>query len=181
MVVVLVSILFFSSLVFADEPPEWDEFETTSANGKYTAEVEIKTKDEMTNPWEWQYKLNIYETGMVQKETMWSCDYHYDGYHGYTLLSDDGSTFIYINQWYYSEDPGVMIYRNGQKNSELKGRAFKIDPSKLTQTVSHQLWLNEDEPKYRLISSENLRLELEIITIDKKHHIIDVASGKIIE
>ena len=153
---------------YADEPPSWREFEVTSQNGRYSAKITGQL-------FKVSYKITVFEKGTPKKE-IWSSDYEYDGYEG-GILSDDGSTFVYVSTWYSHDYPVVWIYRNGRKVGTLQGKDFIIDPSQLVQTVSHQLWLNEPLP-YRWITMESNSLALEIVTIDREKHRVDVDSAR---
>lgn len=157
-----------ASPAIADEPPSWREFEVSSQNGRYTAKVTGQL-------FEVEYKITVFEKEDPQKE-IWSCVYEHDGYAG-GILSNDGSTFVYVSTWYAHDYPVVWIYRNGRKVGTLEGEDFHVDPSKQVQTVSHQLWLN-GPPAYRFITTASLPLALEIVTIDGKIHRIDVGSAR---
>lgn len=170
--------IMFSHSIFADEPPSWQEFEIKSTNGRYMAKVTSVDENKTLQPWECKYKLVVYETREERNKELWSCVYDYDGYSG-GLLSDDGSTFAYINFWYYDTSPVVSIYQNGSKVATIKGKDFNIPDSKLINTVSHRLWLTENDVQYQFKDNEGKPLVLEIITIDGKKHIIDVKTGKI--
>ncbi len=180
-VLVPAALLFFSGLALADEPPSWSKFESASANGRFRAEVRVKEKSAGTNPWDSKYQLSVFEVSRQSGTPIWSCDYDYDGYPD-GMLSDDGSTFVYVNSWYYADSPAVSVYHNGKKVGILRGQDFKIAQSKLRRSASHELWLDESEmPHARFVSTPNLPLALEVRTIDKNIHLIDVASAKILK
>ncbi|MDP2940023.1 MAG: hypothetical protein Q8O13_08095 [Candidatus Omnitrophota bacterium] len=163
-------IFMFSNLTFADRPPSWQEFEVKSNNNQYIAEIKAKDKTKGKNPQDWDYQITVFE---MPKKALWSCDYDYDGYPE-GILSDDGSTFAYINFWYRNNQPVVSIYRNGKKGAVLAGKDFNIPQSKLKTALSHQLWLTEDGIRYKFNFMAGLPLLLEITTMDGKTHIIDV-------
>jgi len=171
-------IVFSASLAFADAPPLWrDGFFIRSENGKYQAQVQTA---EAAQDWPAQttqrYVLTVIEVKDGQKLPLWSGDYRYDGYAD-GLLSDDGSTFVYVNFWYYPDAPVVTIYRDGTVR-ELPGKDFRIEPAKIQETASHELWL-KDGDAYRFIGGDGPTLGLEIVTIDGKRHVVDMATGKI--
>lgn len=105
--------------------------------------------------------------------------YDYSGYPG-GLLSDDGTTFIYVEFWYYADTPLVDIYRQGKKINtfSLKGRSFNIPEAKLVQTVSHHLWLKEERNAYAYFQDKTNRLLIKIHTIDGRTHLIDIMKGR---
>ena len=168
---------FSAGLTFADMPPPWNEFEIGSAGGKYKAVVSVKAKIEGAAPGDLDYKISVFEIGEDVETALWSCDFDYDGYSG-GMLSEDGSTFVCVNFWYYENQPVVSIYRNGEKTGTIKGKDFFIYPARLVQTVSHQLWLNESGDNSRFVTTQSAPIALEITTIDRKKHIIDLESGK---
>jgi hypothetical protein len=174
------AVLFFSFVGNTDEPPSWREFTINSENGICTAEIRVKDKKGLEKPWQWDYKITVYKIEDESKAKLWSCDYDYGGYPG-GRLSDDGSAFAYVDTWYSTEHPVVFVYHNGVRKTKFSGKDFRIDPSRLLKTVSHQLWLNQDGFRYGFVSSETRPLALEIHTIDGKKHLIDVETGKFIE
>lgn len=175
--VILFVAIMLSNPILADAPPLWQEFEIKSNNGRYVAQIRSLDKEKHLQPWECTYKLIISEIGEAKNKELWSCDYAYDGYPD-GLLSDDGSTFVSINFWYYDTDPVVSIYRNGSKVGTIVGKDFNIPKSKLANTASHRLWLSEGGLRGFKSDKDN-RLILEIITIDGKKHVVNVETGKI--
>lgn len=174
-------VLRSAAVAWADMPPPWTEFEVRSPNGHYLAEVRAKEAREGTPRWAWSYRLSVFDVRQDARQPRWSCDYKYDGYSG-GVLSDDGSTFVYVNFWYEPDGPVVSIYRNGKKAGVVFGREFNIRNADLKSTISHQVWLNESgSPHVRFIQTGPQALALEITTIDHQTHLIDVESGKFVQ
>ncbi len=179
--IILLFLFFFPSLILADEPPSWAEFKVTSENGKYIAEVS-KTRGKLN------YKLAVFAISGQTKKEIWSCDYDYDGYPGGNL-SNDGSSFAYVNQWYYRDKPVVSIYHNGKRTRRFRGKDFGIEKSKIGKTTSHECWLDEwpyikgqgNVPPWKFVVTEDSSLALEIMTIDSKRYLIEAKTGKLSE
>lgn len=170
----LLLFLFSTQLAFSDTPPQWRaNFSIKSENAKYEAEVEAADESKASYPQLKKYILTVFEIKEGQRLPLWSSDYKYDGYSD-GVLSNDGLTFVYVNFWYYSELPVVTIYHKGTKR-EILGKDFEIQPAKIKQTVSHQLWLKEDGKQYRFVSNDSLMM----LTIDNNQYLIDVTTGKI--
>ncbi len=165
--------LVMASMSLADTPPAWTGFQIQSANGRFTAEIT------MASPESGKYELTVYDTGSGAKQEIWSTDYQYDGYPGGTV-TDDGSTFVYVNTWYSEDTPLVTIYSQGRPSPvRLWSRDFQINPNAIQKTVSHQLWLADGIP-YQLKNANHSGWELELNTRDGKKHIVDLTSGRII-
>jgi hypothetical protein len=131
-------------MVRADEPPSWSEFQDTSPNRKFVAKVAVKDKGGKQHSWEWSYTLSVYNAKEEDKKPLWSCDYVYDGYpDGY--LADDGKTFTTVSFWYYNSSPVVSVYKDGKLAKQFKGEDFRIPRENLKKTVSHVLWLADDQ------------------------------------
>jgi hypothetical protein len=92
----LVVLLASASVLLADEPPSWAEFDVASSNKKFVGKVTVKDKNGKKFPYEWSYSLSVYAKD--EAKPLWSASYGYDGYPG-GLLSDDGNTFAYVNFW----------------------------------------------------------------------------------
>lgn len=175
-----VFLLFFANLCFADLPPAWSNFEIKSENDKYVAKVGQKDVKTDVPAWLRGYTLTVFSINEQSARHLWSTDYNYDGYSG-GILSSDGTTFAYVNFWFYKDAPVVTIYRNGRKTAQLNGNEFHIEPSKLMKTVSHQLWLREDGASYRFVNTNDSPLILEIHTIDNQKHQIDVETSTLLK
>lgn len=172
----LIGVFLYSQLALSDEPPSWAGFSVQSKNGRYEAQIKSDEGDKNLLANDRRYLLTVFEIKGSRRLPIWSADYMYDGYAD-GILSDDGSTFAYINFWYEQTKPVVTIYREGNKK-ELLGGDFKMDQTSLRRTDSHQVWLNEEGEKYRFVVSQDLRLKLGIFTIDKKQHIINATTGE---
>lgn len=172
----LIPIIFFSP-AFADVPPSYEDFEVPSQNGKYVAEVKRVDENKTFQPSEGRFELVVSEMRDGEKNKLWSCRYDDAGY-SEGILSDDGSTFAYVNVWYSDDAPVVSIYRNGSKVVGIPGRDFHVDPLKLVETASHRLWLTEKEPKFQFANRDR-RLVLEVSTIDGNKHGVDSETGMI--
>ncbi|MBW2259352.1 MAG: hypothetical protein JRF18_02700 [Deltaproteobacteria bacterium] len=157
----------------ADEPPAWSEFEVWSSNGVCFATVTVRGRNDKLSQCDWKYQLTVYKRGKRDTE-LWSCEYLYDGYAG-GLLSDDGTTFVYVNFWYYEKHPVVTIYQNGMLKKQITGQEFKVKRSKLQRTVSHDVWWDPSRD-HRFIRTEGIPLGLEINTIDSQKIVIDLLS-----
>ncbi len=146
-------ILFAAGVVRADEPPSWPEFEIRFPNGHYLVEVRVKEQSAGTPRWASKYQLTVFDIRPAARQPLWSCDYTHDGYSG-GYLSDDGSTFAYVNFWYEPDGPAVSMYHQGKNTGILFGRAFNIPASALRSTVSHQLWLDDSgAPNVRFVQT----------------------------
>jgi len=130
---VLAAVIFFAMAVHADEPPSWSDFDVVSGNGQYVAKVRAESGG--------GHKVSVYykDRGVLY----WSCDYVYEGYSA-GALSNDGSTFAYVSQWYYADEPVVYMYRRCEATGSVTGEEFEIPRDRLKDTVSHRLWLCED-------------------------------------
>jgi hypothetical protein len=173
--VLIASILFYSAAA-ADEGPTWQEYGIKSANGKYSVSVINTEKESGGYPWENIFRISVYDISEPKIE-LWSCDFDYNGYPG-GLLSDDASTFVYVDYWYYADSPAVFIYRNGSKVGSLAGGAFNILADKLISTASHQLWL-KDDGRCLFKQEPGKPLLLELTTIDGVKHVIDTTTAKL--
>lgn len=170
----IVFMIIVSTSALADEPPSWAEFEIYSSNRHYLAKVTVVDGNEKSERSGWKYKLTVFETkGSINSE-FWSCRYLYDGYSG-GLLSDDGTTFVYVNFWYYEKSPIVTIYQRGDLKKEFTGEALNLDRSKLTKTVSHRIWWHPTKI-HRFVRTTEVPLGLEINTIDSQQVIVDLKS-----
>jgi len=58
---ILISYFFLGSLLFADEPPSYEEFEIQSEKGKYLVKVTADASDDFKQPWKLTYTLTIYQ------------------------------------------------------------------------------------------------------------------------
>lgn len=172
--VIALILLLVMSTAQADEPPSWGEFEIFSSNGKYVAKVRAKDRSDGPYPYDWDYAIEVFDTKKHGKP-LWYSEYYYDGYSG-GILSDDGSTFVYVSFWYYAEDVVVSIYRE-ERRMDIKGNKFKVKPSSLMKTVSHRIWLSDEAPNYRFVTNDGT-LVLEVNTRDGRRHLIDVKSGR---
>jgi len=168
---VLAALMLFAVAAHADAPPSWGDFDVVSDNGQYLAEVRAESGG--------GYKISVYykDRGVLY----WSCEYVYDGY-STGALSNDGSTFAYVNYWYYADEPVVYMYRRCEATGSVTGDEFDIPKERLKDTVSHRLWLCEDCKKpYRLLYPDGEFPVLEINTIDgNTHRLVLSDSGAII-
>ena len=148
-------IFFIVTLVlFADQPPSWQTFEVTSSNKAFKAKVDVAKKIGNA-PSSWRYKLIIYN---AHGKKQWSSHYQYDGY-PYGNLSNDGQTFVYVNDAYFEDKAIVLIYHKGRYKQEIKGSAFKIAKNKILSSTSSFIWLSDQ--RYELDNDK-----LTIHTID---------------
>ena len=145
----------------ADEPGSWEPFKVCSESGQYCAGV-AAIDGNVEEPRNRNYHLTITRNSGGGELEIWSSPYHYDGYPG-GIISSDGMTFVYVNYWFYADTAVVRIYREDHL-LDLVGAVFKIPESKLIDTVSHQLWLSERRPAYKLLDEERLQIQ----TIDGK-------------
>lgn len=173
-ILLIIFVLLFPGVIWADTPPSWQLFTIESDNGKYIAELVVESKKSKLKPWENKYRLKV--SAKDTKTELWTCLYNYNGYPD-GILSNDGTTFVYVNDWYHENGPVVNIYYQGLKQHDINGNDFWIDSTNLVNTASHKLWLiQHKEPKYRF-SEVQKRLVLEINTIDDNHFLINVESG----
>jgi hypothetical protein len=97
---------------------------------------------------------------------------------------DDGSVFISVNSMFDEVQPTVVsIYYKGKNINRKKGTDFNIDKTKLIETVSHSYWWLDESGDVDSVALKKVKqgtLVLEIHTIDKKTHWIDVKTGEFI-
>jgi hypothetical protein len=170
----IVLLILVSTSAIADEPPSWDKFEIYSSNRHYLAKVTVVDGNEKSERSGWKYKLTVYETKGSTNSELWSCSYLYDGYSG-GLLSDDGTTFVYMNFWYYEKSPIVTVYQQGELKKEFTGEELNLDRSKLTRTVSHRIWWHPTKV-HGFVCTTEMPLGLEINTIDSQQIIVNLKS-----
>jgi len=167
---ILAVFLFIATCALADEPPSWSDFEVVSGNGDYVAKITANDSGGHT--------LSVYyrDRGVLY----WSDDYVYDGY-TWGILSSDGSTFAYVNFWFYDDEPVVYMYREGKVRGHIEGGRFGIPRSRLKDTVSHRLWLCEECPEhYRFTYPRGGNPILEVETIDgRRHRLVLGGDGRI--
>ncbi|MBI4341826.1 MAG: hypothetical protein HY599_00490 [Candidatus Omnitrophica bacterium] len=125
-----------------------------SPNGHYLAQVSVREKPEGAPRWTWKYQLTVFDTRQEgARQSLWSCEYTHEGYSG-GYLSDDGSTFAYVNSWYEPDGPTVSMYHLGKNAGVIVGREFNIPAAALRSTVSHQLWLDDSgAPNVRFVQT----------------------------
>lgn len=156
-------IIFFSLVAQADEPPSWENFTIISLDRSHVAKVERKFENSK------EFTLTIYRVENNKK--LWSVDYKYDGYPG-GILSKDGSTFVYVNDWFYKELPVISIYQNGKLKKEIKGEALKISKKNIIPTTSHYRWL-DDSHRFEFIEKKD-KFKLIVHALGDNQIIIDL-------
>lgn len=175
----LLLILMLQSFAFADAPPRWREFKVVSENKKFQANVTRNENDSLKQPWDSKWILTVYKISGKDSIELWKTDYEFDGYTE-GILSNDGSIFVYVNFWYYETRSIVKIYNQGVYTGQIKGIDFNVPTDKRIKTVSHELWLSNEDQLYYFEKNGNV-FELVIHTIDKKKYKIDCAKGEIIK
>jgi hypothetical protein len=155
--------LFTCAAVLADTPPSWEEFEVLSRNKKYIALITTSGNGEDTPRSQQDFQLTVYDR--KSNAVLWSCDFAHTGYRGGTL-TNDGSTFVFLEQWYRHRAPVVFIYRDSGATKKITGKELKLDRSKLVKTASHQLWLESSSISNRMIKlhtydDQDIRIEPE--------------------
>lgn len=134
-------LLGFSALSLADQPPDWSEFVVQAQNKKWSAVVHPEGGSK--EPWNDKWVLNVYKGFYLSRpapnvKPVWTTNYDSSGYSG-GYLSNDGSTFSYVEFWYYQNQPVLRMYR-ADCNIQKNGSSFAVG-SGLQKTASHQLWL----------------------------------------
>ncbi len=149
-IAMLIIFLFIAAYSHADTPPEWlTSYTIKSANGKYIAEVSPMVKGNQDRPWEWRYQVAVREAGNNSKQ-LWKTEYFHTGYcEG--LLSNDGRYFVYVEFWYSSEGQLVTVY-SSKGSKGWTASDLSISSWFLPKTVSHRLWLGEDN-QYEFIEN----------------------------
>jgi hypothetical protein len=175
----VVVILLLPNLLLADQPPSWEDFEIKSSNGRYLAEVKALEGQDRIERHKRKYRLRVYDVSGAAKKELWASEYAYDGYPE-GMLSDDGSTFVYVSFWFYAKHPVVSIYRMDTVKL-IQAKEFGIDEAKLRKSASHLIWLNDDPYIKEFTLTESNNLGLKIHTVDNKIRIIDVESGTILK
>ncbi len=174
---ILLCILAFAVKAVADEPPSWRDFEVKSGNGKFLAEVKAKADQKNLPYFQWKYELTVYQVDDQSKVRMWSANYKYDGY-AEGMLSDDGSKFVYVNFWYYRDAPVVSIYGSDLSVKVLYGGEFHINMKKFRKHT--RSWLSIEPSQVEFSNMHARPLLLKILTIDKKPHIVDLETGRLL-
>ena len=156
-------LLGLSALSFADQPPDWSEFSVQSENKKWSAIAQPKGSAKA--PWEDKWVLSVYKGFYLSPpapnvQPAWTTEYKPSGYSG-GYLSNDGSTFSYVEFWYYPDNPVLRMYR-AECNIEKNGAFFEVG-SNLQQTVSHKLWLKDGGNANYTLSEGKLYLQLETV------------------
>lgn len=149
------------SLTYADEPPTFDDYQIQSADHHCTASISLKDTNGKKHTWEWTFQIQVYKGGT--DTALWSCDYLYDGYQG-GILSDDGSTFVYVSDKYEKNKPVVFIYQNGKLAMQLKGEDLNLDKKKMKKSVTSEIWL----VNYKFISTKEIPFGLGIDAVGQK-------------
>lgn len=159
---IIILLTTFMSLIFADQPPSWQLFEIDSPNKAYKAKLDVAKKigKEERN---WKYLLTVYSAKGTKQ---WSSPYQYDGY-PYGELTNDGQTFVYVNDAYFQDRAIVTIYHKGRYKQEIQGGAFKIPKESLKSSTSSFLWLGDK--RYDLNNTH-----LTIHTIDGQNFKVDL-------
>jgi len=153
---------------FAEQPPDWSDFSVQSENKQWSALVHPEGATDA--PWEEKWVLNVYKGFYLSRpapnvKPVWSTEYKPSGYSG-GYLSNDGSTFSYVEFWYYADRPVLRMYR-AKCNVQKTGSFFEVG-SNLHKTTSHQLWLKDGgNLKYELIE-DTLYLQLETVNGSRK-------------
>lgn len=108
-------------------------------------------------------------------------EFHYDGYARLgIMLSDNGTTFVDIEDRYSEDRALVSIYRSGKLVGSLDSHDFDIDESKLDQSIWFTRWLESMASPYgQFVSADNGALALEIRTIDGRRDIIDLETIRV--
>lgn len=170
---VIFLILSSAYYCLADSAPCWCNFEIKSRNGAFVAHVyKDSTKTEAATPIFNDWVLSVYDT--KSNTLLWRTDYEYSGYPD-GFLSDNGKHFVYVEYWYYEDVPLLKIYSKGKRiaTDKLTGASFNIDREKITETVSHSLWLSHNGA-FATFKQD----DLELTTIDERKHRINLSSGK---
>ncbi|WP_444930486.1 hypothetical protein ACJJIF_01475 [Microbulbifer sp. SSSA002] len=164
----LLLLVFLAADLFADQPPDWSAFIVQSENKGWSATVHPEGVAD--TPWKDSWVLNIYKGfhfsyPAPNVKPVWTTKYNPSGYSG-GYLSNDGSTFSYVEAWYYPYSPVVKIYREECKI--LKNGSYFAVGDKLQKTVSHELWLKGGGNVEYLSIDGNLYLQLETIKGPRK-------------
>jgi len=79
---IVLALASFTAL--ADSPPSYSTFESKSKNSKFIANVDVENRMGKSYPWEWKYKINVFDVANMSKP-LWESEYKFDGYSGGTL------------------------------------------------------------------------------------------------
>ncbi|MEQ3725625.1 hypothetical protein [Alcanivorax sp.] len=156
-------LLSLSAISFADQPPDWSEFSVQSENKQWSAIVHPKGNAQERREDEWVLKIykGFYLSPPAPNvQPAWTTEYKPSGYSG-GYLSNDGSTFSYVDFWYYPDSPVLRMYRT-ECNIQINGASFNVG-SDLQQTVSHQLWLKGAGSVEYIRSEGKLYLQIETV------------------
>lgn len=160
---ILMLLMALPILLSADQPPDWKSFVIHSENREWSAHV---YPDKLSNePWKENWTLEVFKGLYLSQpdpsvKPIWTSQYNPSGYSG-GYLSNDGSTFAYVEYWYYPYNPVVKIYKE-QCRIVKNGTFFNVEGG-LTKTASHTLWLKMNG-KVEFLSIEGL-LYLQLETV----------------
>jgi len=163
----------------ADEPPSFEPFEVRSVNGRFLAKVTADPAPASTPPHLKKFSLAVYQLDprAGSRRKLWRCDYAYSGYPG-GLVSDDGRAFAYVDVWFSEDRPVIDFYWEGRRTASVTGRAIPFDRSRMTPTVSHQLWLVDGGATYGRSARFEAKSRLVVTTCDGKVHYFDPLTGR---
>jgi hypothetical protein len=161
-----------SRVVLADEPCRTAEpFKVCAADGSSCAEVRSQSGSEVRNG---SLTLRVSDR---EGRLSWSAPYRYERCGVSRALSPSGDHLVEVSVFYEADRPVIVVYSRGGLRSVVPGSAFRINPTALSPTASHQLWL---PPPYLSKERTPCRFRdhdgLELHTIDLHIHVLDFTS-----
>ena len=165
-------LLCLTAPTYGDEPPSWEEFDVSTRDDSYCAEIRRVSTTE-TRPSDAVYWLRVFSRSGDSPGLFWSKRYQYDGYPE-GVLTDDGRRFVYVSHWYHLDRPVVRIVSE-TGDFTLNGKAFELAMSSLRRTVSHELWLADTPKPFHLVDVHTLAIS----TRDGGTYRIDLRTGRL--
>ncbi|KAF0244399.1 MAG: hypothetical protein FD180_2520 [Planctomycetota bacterium] len=168
-----------ASAIFADEPPSWSEFDVSSANGQWVAQVRRSPRGggaPAANAWDDDWTLRVYreKDGKPDGEVSWTAPFRHSGYSG-GLLSGNGAHFVTVSDWFHLHGAPVTIdSARGPVAHTPHGVDFGVPAAKLKPTASHWLWLGEARPQF-----DDDWQTLKVTTIEDTKRWVDLDSGRL--
>lgn len=133
-------VLLLTPLVaFTDEPPSWPEYRICGDAHWFCVDIARNRPDDIGDASK-KFRVRMWDRRGEVPRISWEREYDHPGYGG-GLVTADGKYFVYVEQWYRSDSPVVLIHGKTGVRS-INGAQFHIKERDLIATVSHFLWLD---------------------------------------
>lgn len=177
----LIFTICVSISAFADSPAPPSSYKIISSNNNFVfVMIAPITLEQDLRPWKEAKQKEILDvrsmypqSGMYRNdntnEMLWSVDWFAYG----VEIANDGIHLVRHGPWASSiENDAITFYENGKVINSYKINQLVKNKRKLKYTVSHFFWEKEN-----LFDREQLKYYIE--TMDSRHYIFDIRSGKI--